>query len=176
MSLVILGQSGGPTQLSAHDDQFGLMTQVPSGAVMHSPAGLTAADGNTAFGHPFKLVAYFEQTTDGTTTVSLCSSDAPYKFRVLSCRATLVDEGNGVARSANGRLSLTVKSGNNVAFAAQLKNMVQGEERSLPGNTTTGNVVAESGSLAVALKSRLPLTNDTNTIKMLVEMTCIRVI
>lgn len=176
MGLKVIGQEGGPTELSANDDKFGLLTQVPENAVFHSPDGLSNADGNTAFGTPFKLVDYFEQTTDGTTTVTHCSSDAPYKFRVLLCKVTMVDDANGVARSANGRLSLSVKSGDNVAFAAQLKDMVQGEERNLRGNTTPGNVVASGGSLSVTLQSRIPLTNDTNTMKMLVELTCIRVI
>lgn len=176
MSLKIIGQEGGPTELSANDDSFGLLTQVPENAVYHSPDGLSNADGNTAFGTPYKLVDYFEQTTDGTTTVTHCNSDAPYKFRILACHVTMMDDANGVARSANGRLSLSVKSGDNVAFAAQLKDMAMGEERNLPGNTTTGNVVAEGGSLSVSLQSRLPLTNETNTMKMLVELTCIRVI
>ena len=179
MSLKITGQSGGPTELSASDDQFGVMTQVPENAVFHSPAGLKGADGNTAFGGTFTLAAYFEQTTDATTTVTLCNADAPYKFRILSCTARCIDDANGAVRSPAGMASLAVNtntSGQEAAFAADLKGMRPGEMRDVPGNTTDADEVSTNGSLTVAMKTRVPATGVTNTLKTLVELTCMRVV
>lgn len=94
MSLVVLGQSGGPTSLSANDDVFGLMTQVPEGAVKHDEAGLLDADGSTAFGATFKILARFGATPSvslQTTNVDFCTDDAPYKFRVLGVKTRCID-------------------------------------------------------------------------------------
>lgn len=180
MSLVILGQSAGPTQLSANDDQFGLMTQVPDGAVQHSPDGLTGSNANTAFGVPFTLACYFTTSnpSGGTITLSkaLCSSDAPYKFRVLRARVTMLDEANGRLREGMNSLRVHVKAGSTSVCGADVSDMLQLEERSLPLNRSGGEEVAAGGSLTVACDVRLGETGDTDTLSLLVELTCMRVI
>jgi hypothetical protein len=173
MSLNEVGRTGVKVNLTA-DGVLGVVTQDPE-SMLHSPGGLTNADGNTAFGQSVKMVAYFTATADDSQTVSLFSSDAPWKFRVLKCEATLMDDANGVVRSPNGRLSLSVLSGSSVVCAAQLKGMTMNEVRNVPLNTTGGEEVSANGSLSVKVVSRVPLTNDTNTMKLFVELTLLRV-
>ncbi len=174
MSLNETGRTGVKVNLTA-DGVFGVVTQDPE-SMLNSPGGLTNADGNTAFGQAFTLAAYFTATADDSQTVSFCSSDAPFKFRVLKCEATLFDDANGVVRSANGRMSVSVLAGSAAVASAQLKDMVTNETRRVPLNTTGNEVVSANGSLSVKTVSRVPLTNDTNTMKLLVELTCLRVI
>ncbi len=180
MSLVILGQSAGPTQLSANDDQFGLMTQVPDGAVQHSPDGLTGGNANTAFGAPFMLACYFTTSnpTSGSTTLSkaLCSSNAPYKFRVLRARVTMLDEANGRLREGMNSLRVKVTSGSASVCAGDISDMRQLEEKLLELSRSGGEEVAADGSLTVSCDVRLGETGATDTLSLLIELTCIRVL
>lgn len=180
MSLVILGQSGGPTKLSANDDQFGLMTQDPTGAVKHSDDGLTAANAGTAYGQPFTLVVHLTTSNPegGDTTLSkaLTSSDAPYKFRVLRVKVTMLDEANGRLREAANSCHIAVLAGNDSVAAGDVSDLKQLDERSLSLSRTGGEVIAASGSLSVTARVRLGETGTTDTLSLLVELSCIRVV
>jgi hypothetical protein len=174
MGLKEVGRTGVQVNLGA-DGVTGIVTQDPE-SMLHSIGGLTNADGNTAWGLAFTIVGYFTATTDDSQTITVFDSDAPFKFRVLKCGCTLVDDANGVIRGPNGQLSLSVLAGSAVVCASQLKDMGMSEVRNVLLNTTGGEVVSADGSLSVKVVSRVPLTNDTNTMKLLVELTCMRVI
>jgi hypothetical protein len=178
--LTILGQTGGPTQLTANDDTFGIMTQVPDGAVMHSEAGLTAADANTAFGVPFTLMCHFTtgNPEGGSTTLSttLCDANAPYKFRVLRCRASMLDDANGMLREAANSAVVKITAGEGAIGAGDVSDLRQLDERLIPIARTGDEVVDEDGTLTVECDVRLGETGSTDTLSMLVELTCIRVI
>lgn len=178
MSLVILGQSGGPTSLSANDDQFGLMTQVPTGAVKHSPGGLTNADGNTAYGAPFKLVAYLSKTATGTTSVDLCSSDCPYKLRVLKVKVRVLDDAKGRARKAHGAVSVVVRKGTTGTpiASAHFGELRSNQEKDVPVSTEGSDVVAVNASLQVYFDAVLPTQKASTTYTAVCEVECVRVI
>jgi len=180
MSLVILGQSAGPTKLSANDDVFGLMTQVPEGAVRHSPDGLANADSNTAYGVPFTLVSYFSGSSPtggfSNPTVALCSADAPYKFRVLKARVTMIDDANGRLRDGMNSLNVYVTQAGNSVASGDMTDLRQLEDRDLEMSRTGGEVVNLSGTLTVGAKIRLGETGSTDTLTFQVELTCLRVI
>lgn len=180
MSLVILGQSAGPTSLSANDDQFGLMTQDPTGAVKHNEAGLTNENASTAFGAPFTLACYFTTSnpTAGRTTLSkaLCSSDCPYKLRVLRAKATLLDDADALLNEGLNSLTVKVVQAADSVCSADLSDMAQSEERDIPLGRTGGEVIAADGSLTVSCDVVLGETGATNTLTLLVELTCMRVL
>ncbi len=178
MSLVILGQSGGPTQLSANDDQFGVMTQVPSGAVMHSQAGLTAADGNTAFGASFKLVAYLSKTATGTTSVDLCSSNCPYKLRILKVKVRVMDDARHRAHRIYGTASVVVRKGTTGApiASAHFGELHSNQEKDVPVVTEGSDIVAVDASLQVFFNAVLPGLRASTTYTAVCELECVRVI
>lgn len=177
MSLVILGQSGGPTQLSANDDTFGIMTQVPTGAVKHSEAGLKAATGNTNFGTPFDLTCYVAHATDTKTSINLCSSDAPYKFQVLSAEVTCLDDGKGASEGGQSGCSVGINQGGSSGMGSvDAGGMIQGETRKVKMGSTGNDVVAADGSLRVQVNSRLGLHDKSFTYKLLITLKCVRVI
>lgn len=180
MSLKVVGQSGGPTELRADDDKFGVMTQVPEGAVHHSPGGLTNASGNTNFGTPFSLACYFTTSNpsagDVELTNTLCNSDAPYKLRVLRATVTMVDEANGRLREAANSCSVAVLAGSDSVAAGDVSNLRQLEAQNLKLSRTGGEVVSSSGSLSVRVALRMGETGVTDTLSLLVELTCVRVI
>jgi len=180
MSLVVLGQSAGPTQLSANDDVFGLMTQVPEGAVKHSPGGLTGATGNTAFGAPFTLLTYFTTSAPSggaeTLTKALANADCPYKLRVLKARVTMIDEANGRLREAANSCSVSIDNGDYAMGAVDISDMRQLEERNVVLNRIGNEEVDTDNSLQVQVHLRLGETGVTDTLTLLVELVCMRVI
>ncbi len=177
MSLTILGQSGGPTSLSANDDTFGIMTQVPTGAVKHSEGGLKNASGNTNFGTPFNLTCYTSQTADAETAVNFCSSNAPYKFQVLSAEVTCLDDGKGASAGGQNGCSVGLNQGGRSGMGSvDAGGMEQGETREVKMGLSGNDVVAESGSLRVQVNSRLGLHDKAFTYKLLVTLKCVRVV
>lgn len=176
MSLVILGQSAGPTRLSANDDVLGLMTQDPEGAVMHSPDGLSNANENTAFGTSFTLACYFTTSNpsggDDTLSIQLANANMPYKVRVLKAKVTMMDEANGRLRGGANSCSVSLPGIGSV----DVSDMRQLEERDVPLAHTGNEVIAEDGSLQVDANVRLGETGATDTLTLLVELTCMRVI
>lgn len=181
MSVKITGQSGGPTVLSANDDRFGLMTQEPEGAVFHSSEGLEGSNGSTAFGSTFTLACHF--TTGGPSggdlisTVTLCNANAPYKFRILKVRATMLDEGNGRLREAANSCHIAVLGLNDSVASGDISNLRQTESQDLELSRTGGEVITgTTGSLSVVAKIRMGETGVTDTLKILVELACLRVI
>jgi hypothetical protein len=171
MALVERGRTGVTVTL-APDAVTGVVTQDPE-SMLHSIAGLTNADGNTAFGQTFTLGTYFTATGTGTTTTSLFSSNAPFKFRVLSCKVTMLDEANGRLRDG-GANHLTVSVPGVVG--ADVSDLRQLESRDLPLSRSGSEVVSEDGSLSVVADVRLGDTGVTDTLAVLVELTCLRVI
>lgn len=179
MSLVILGQSGGPTQLSADDNAFGLMTQLPDGAVRHTVGGLTSVDGGTAFGVPFKLVAYLSKTATGTTSVNLCSANCPYKLRVLKVKVRVVDDAKGRARTPFGSVSVVVRQGTTGApiAAVNFTELRSNEEKEVPAAPAADSaIVAADGSLQVYFNAVLPVQKASTTYTAVCELECVRVL
>lgn len=185
MSLAILGQTGGPTQLSANDNLFGLMTQVPSGAVKHSEDGLTNADGNTGYGIPFTLLAYFEHATTAakqTTTVTFCDANAPYKFRVLGIKVRCVDSLSNQFRNGYGHVQVALEDGDGSSVFTPLLPWVQiGDMNS--GDTKEASVIRQDTAVVAAdegLRCRLSSAANSGgtlpTVKFLVEVQCLRVL
>lgn len=185
MSLVVLGQSGGPTQLSANDDVIGLMTQVPEGAVKHDEAGLTNADGGTAFGVPLNLLAYASHSTTyaaQTTTVTFTSDGMPYKLRVLGvkvrCLANRPEdfvEGRGYIRAA-----VEDSDGSDVWTSILniegLGDMEAGDVREMAVIEHSNAVVSTDEGLRVTLTSSADSFGTNPTASFIVELQCLRVI
>ena len=185
MSLVILGQSGGPTRLSANDDQFGLMTQDPTGAVKHSDGGLTDADGNTAFGSPFTLLAYFEHATTAAeqiTTVSFCAANAPYKFRVLGIKARCIDSFSRHFKDGHGRAQVTLEDGDGSAVFTgllpwtEVGDMNPGDAREVSLVNQDSAVIDADEGLRCRFSSAANAAGKLPTVKFLVEVQCLRVL
>lgn len=185
MSLVILGQSGGPTQLSANDDQFGLMTQVPSGAVKHSDGGLTDADGNTAFGSPFAILAYFEHATttaEQITTVDFFSENAPYKFRILGIKVRCISSRASEFKSGYGRVQITLEDGDGSSVFTPLLpwtevgDMKSGDTKEVSVIHQATAVIGSGEGLRCRFSSNASSGGTLPTVKFLVEIQCLRVL
>lgn len=185
MSLVILGQSGGPTQLSANDDQFGLMTQVPSGAVKHSEDGLTNADGNTGYGAPMVLLAYFEHATTAAeqiTTVTFCDANAPYKFRVLGIKVRCIDSFSSQFQDGHGRVQVTLEDGDGSSVFTSLLSWVEvgdmnsGDAREASVIHQDTAIIGSGEGLRCRFSSAANAGGTLPTVKFLVEVQCLRVL
>ncbi len=180
MSLTITGQSAGKTALSANDDVIGLLTQDPTESVWHSPAGLTGANGNTAFGHPFTLAVYFTSSNPSGGELSLSSilanADLPYNVRVLKAKVTMLDEANGMLREGLNSCRVAVLSGSDSVAAGDVSDLRQLEERNLEMSRTGGEAISKDGSLSVSVSGYLGETGATDTLSLLVELTLVRVI
>ena len=166
-----VGRTGVKVNLIA-DGVMGVVTQDPE-SMLHSIAGLEAADANTAFGQTFPLVAHFTATGTGTSTATFFNADAPWKFRVLSCKVEMLDEANGRLRDGGiNHLTVSVPG----VVGADVSDLRQLESRDLPLSRSGSEVVAANGSLSVVADVRLGDTGSTDTLKVLVELTCLRVI
>lgn len=180
MTIELRGRPGSKTLLTSDDTKFGLVTQAPEQAMHHTLAGLEDSNGNTLFGTHFMLTTHFTSSNptggDTTLTKTLCNSDAPYKMRVLSVKVTMLDEANGRLREAGNSCSVSVKAGSGSIASGDISDMRQLEERMLNMGRTGGEVVATDGSLSVNVDLRLGETGVTDTLSLLVELTCIRVI
>jgi hypothetical protein len=183
--LTILGQTGGPTQLSANDDVFGIMTQVPSGAVMHSPGGLENADGNTAFGAPFTLMAYMTHSTtaaEQSTTVTFTSDGIPYKLRVLSAKVRCVANRSEDFRPGYGFVRAQVQDGDgsgtwtNLLSVEDMGSMEAGNVREHPCLDPANVIVSADEGLRVKFDSQADSYGTNPTATFIVELQCIRVI
>ncbi len=176
MSLTILGQTASGTELSAADE-FGVMTQVPAKGVRHSSDGLKNATGNTNYGTPFDLTCYVAHAADTETTVNILSSDAPYKFQVLSGEVTCLDDGKGASEGGQNGCSVGVSQGGSASIGSvDAGGMKNGETRKVVMGMSGNDVVAENGSLRVQVNSRLGLHDKVFTYKLLVTLRCVRVI
>ena len=144
-----------------------------------SDGGLTNADGNTAFGAPFKLVAYLSKTATGTTSVDLCSSDCPYKLRVLRATVRVLDDAKGRARKGSqGSCSVVVRRGTTGASVAcaHFEELRSNEVKELPISTEGNDVVAADASLQVYFDCSLPTQKASTTYTAVCELECVRVI
>ncbi len=185
MSLVILGQSGGPTQLSANDDTFGLMTQKPEGAVKHNEAGLTSEDGGTAFGATFNLLAYFTHSTtaaEQSTTVTISSDDAPYKVRVLNVKVRCVANRSEDFRNGYGHIRVEVEDGDgsgvwtSIHTIENVGDMEAGDVRD-QSVVDNGNAVIDADEgLRVKVTTKADSFGTNPTASFIVELQCLRVL
>lgn len=177
MSLNETGRTGVKVNLTA-DGVFGIVTQDPE-SMLNSPGGLTNADGNTAFGQTFKLVAYLSRTATGTTSVNLCSSDAPFKFRVLKTTVRVLDDAkNRVQKTPHGSASVVVRrgsTGTGVA-AGHFEELRTNESKELPVSTEGNDIVAANASLQVHFDVSLPTQKASTTYTAVCELECVRVI
>jgi len=180
MTLSVTGNSAGPTTLSAADDVLGLMTQKPEDSVWHSIAGLTAADGNTAFGVPFNVMAYFTMSNPSggviSDSVTIVDAEMPYKVRVLKGKVTMLDEANGMLREAMNSCQVAVLTDDDSVASLDVSDMRQLEEKGMAMSRTGGEVIDTDGSLSVAVSGHLGETGVTDTLSFLVELTLVRVI
>ncbi len=184
MSLVILGQSGGPTQLSANDDKFGVMTQVPSGAVKHSEDGLTNADGNSGYGSTFNLLAYFKHTAtsaEQVTTVNFCDADSPYKLRVLGIKVRCISNRPKLF-TGHGRAQVTLEDGDgssvftDVLPWTEVGDMETGDTREVSVVHQDTAVIDEDEGLRCRFSSAASAGVSLPTVEFLVEVQCLRVL
>ncbi len=185
MSLTILGQTGGPTQLSANDSVIGLMTQVPSGSVNHSPDGLTGGDGNSAFGTPIHLLAYATHTTTPavqTTTVTFTSDGMPYKLRVLGVKVRCLAGSPRDFQPGYGYVRATVEDSDGSGVWTSVLN-VEGLGDMNPGDVREQAVIEHSNAVIAAnegLRVKISTKSDSNqtnpTASFIVELQCIRVL
>lgn len=185
MSLVILGQSGGPTQLSANDDVFGLMTQVPSGAVKHSDGGLTNGDGASAFGVPFNLLVYATHSTtyaEQTTTKTFATDDLPYKLRVLGVKVRCVAGSPENFREGYGFIRLQVEDGDGsgtwskILNVEQLGEMEAGDVREFAVVDFDNAVVDADEGLRIRITSKADSFGTNPTASFIAELQCLRVL
>ena len=185
MALTILGQSGGPTELSANDDIFGLMTQVPTGALKHSPAGAEDADGNTAFGAPITLLAYMSHTTtyaEQTTTVTYTSDGMPYKLRVLSAKVRCIANRPEDFKLGYGYVKCQVQDSDGagvwsqVLGAEDLGDMEPGDIREITCLEPSNVIISTDEGLRVKFDSSADSFGTNPTATFLVELQCMRVL
>lgn len=183
--LTVLGQSGGPTQLSANDDVFGIMTQVPSGAVMHSPAGLTNADGNSAFGVPLLLLAYATHSTtaaEQTTTVTFTSDGMPYKIRVLGVKVRCLAGRPEDFQPGYGHVRASVEDGDgsstwsSILELEDLGLMETGDVKEHAVLENSNAVIDADEGLRVKVTSKADSFGTNPTASFIVELQCIRVV
>ena len=193
MSLVILGQSGGPTQLSANDDVIGVMTQVPEGAVKHSEGGLTNADGSTAFGTPFNLLAYASHSTTyaaQSTTVTFTTSGMPYKLRILGAKVRCIANRSEDFQKGYGFIRVEIEDGDGaldddgdddstwtgVLCLENVGDMEAGDVREVAVVEPTLSVVDADEGLRVKVTSKADSFGTNPTASFAVELQCLRVI
>jgi hypothetical protein len=175
MALSQIGRTGATTQI-ASDTVLGLYTQ-DALSPLHSPGGLEGASGNTGYGQEFVLAARIAQTASGTTTSSFCSSNAPFKFRVIRGEVECLQDGRQRTERGAGRSSVNVMAGStNTVGSLNVTGMRQGETRPLEVNTLGNEVIAENGSLSLAVVSVLPEIATSTTWELLVKLYCLRVI
>lgn len=176
MAFTDRGRSGARITQTA-DFPWGIVTQDPTTGMLHSPGGLRDADGNTAFGKTFELVARFSQTASGTTTTTFASSDSPFKFRILSGVIECLQDARGRTELGDGRCNINVLAGStNTVSSQNISEMRKGDKQALDINTLGNEVVAADGSLSVACVSKLPEIGTTTTWEILVKLQCLRVI
>lgn len=179
MSIELRGRQGSKTVLSSEDAKFGIVTQDPGQAMLHTLGGLESRTNGTLFGTHFILASHFTSSnpSGGSTTLTntLCSSDSPYKMRVLSVKVTMLNEANGRLDEAGNSCSVTVMAGSTSVASGSISDMKQLEDRMLELSRTGGEVISASSSLTVNVNLRLGETGATDTFSIIVELTCIRV-
>lgn len=183
--LAILGRSASEIELTAADPVFGLMTQVPTTGMVHSPNGLTDADGNSAFGMPLNLLAYATHSTTHaaqTTTVTFASDNMPYKLRVLGVKVRCLTNRPEDFRDGYGYVNAQVEDGDgsgvwtSVLNMEGLGDMEAGDVREMavvdPGNA----VIDANEGLRVKVTSRADSFGKNPTATFIVEVQCLRVV
>lgn len=171
MSLHEAGRTGVKVNLTA-DGVLGIVTQDPE-SMLHSPGGLESADGNTAFGQTFTVDVHFTATGTGVTTASVFDSDAPFKLRVLKCKVTMLDEANGRLRDGGvNHLTISIPG----IVSGDVSGLRQRESCMLALSRSGSEEVSANGSLSVVADVRLGDSGTTDTLTVLVELTCLRVI
>ena len=185
MSLKIVGQTAGPTELRADDDTWGLLTQVPDGAIHHSPGGLTNADGNDAFAAPFTLLAYATHSTTyaaQSTTCTLADENMPYKVRVLSAKVRCLANRPADFQPGYGYVRVGVQDSDGAAAWTDLLpgfdvgDMEAGETREVSVTNEDLAVIDENEGLRVVVTSAADSFGTNPTASFVVELQCVRVI
>lgn len=183
MALNERGRTGVTTTLAA-DGVFGVVTQ-DALSPLHSPGGLTNADGNTAFGIPFTLVAYATHTTTyatQTTTTTFASTDMPFKIRVLGAKIHCVANRTEDFRDGYGWIGVRVQdsdgSGNwsDLKTVEQIGDMEPGDIREVSVLDTSNAVIDENEGLRVSVLSQADSFGTNPTVTFIVELQCLRVI
>jgi len=183
--LTILGRSASEIELTAADSAIGLMTQVPTKGMQHSPAGLTDADGNSAFGVPLNLLAYATHTTTyaaQTTTVTFASANMPYKIRVLGVKVRCLANTPEDFRDGYGSIRASVEDGDGSGVWTSLLemeglgDMEAGDVREMAVVEHARAVIDEDEGLRVKISSQADSFGANPTATFVVELQCLRVI
>ena len=179
MALVERGRTGVTTILAA-DTVTGLVTQ-DAYSPLHSADGWRAADGNVAYGIPFKILFYFTHTLTAavqTTTTSVFSSNAPFKFRVIKGTyqsvATVRDPGNFETQLGNALIA--VRSGNDPILGNTVASMIAGSVKDLQVGFVSNAEIDEDGSLSAAFTTSGTSATVGETMTSVLELECMRII
>jgi hypothetical protein len=183
MALIERGRTGVTVTLAA-DGVTGVVTQDPEG-MLHSIAGLTNADGNTAFGVPFSMLFYFTHTTTSaaqSTASAPMSTDAPFKFRVLGMKVRCITNwADRDFRPGYGYLKVSLDdndgSGNfsSVMPHVDVADMNSGDVREVAVLHQGTSVIDENEGLRCKFESKADSGGTLPTVEFLVEVQCLRV-
>lgn len=185
MGLKEVGRTGVQVNLLA-DGVTGVVTQDPE-SMLHSLGGLTNADGNVAFGIPFKVLAYFTHTTTAasqTTTATPIDGDAPFKFRVVGARVKSVSNSPGRMQAKGGAdCTVMVWQGDGGTTEVWLPITVMDVRELATDDVLEAKVVDLSNvavdtdeSLRVQMRSAADGSYVGDTVSVVVELDCLRVI
>ncbi len=183
--LTILGRSASEVELTGADTVFGVMTQVPGKGMTQSPAGLTNADGNSAFGMPLNLLAYATHTTTyatQTTTVTFTSDGMPYKIRVLGVKVRCLANRSEDFRDGYGFVRASVEDGDgsgvwtNILNVEGMGDMEAGDVREQAVVEHSNALISANEGLRVKIASQADSFGTNPTASFIVELQCLRVI
>lgn len=183
MGLNEAGRTGVSVNLVA-DGVTGVVTQDPE-SMLHSLGGLTNADGNSAFGIPFSLMAYATHTTTYATqitTTTFATANMPFKIRVLGMRVHCVANRTEDFRDGYGWIGVRLQDGDgsgnwtDIKTIEQIGDMEPGDVRDTPILDASNVVISANEGLRVSVLSAADSFGTNPTVTFIVELRCLRVI
>lgn len=183
--LTILGRTASEVELTGNDAVFGVMTQVPGKGMQHSPAGLTDADGNSAFGAPFNLLAYATHSTTyaaQTTTVNFATDDMPYKLRVLGVKVRCLANSPEDFQEGYGAIRASVEDSDGSGVWTSMLNMEDlgsmeaGDVREMAVIEHSNALISADEGLRVRVTTQADSNGTNPTASFIVELQCLRVL
>lgn len=183
MGLKEVGRTGVQVNLAA-DGVTGVVTQDPE-SMLHSIAGLTYADGDTAFGIPIHFLAYATHSTTyatQATTVTFATDDMPFKVRVLGVKVRCLANRTEDFRDGYGYVGVVVQDGDGdstwteILTVEQVGDMEPGDVREIAVVEHTNAVVDANEGLRVRVLSQADSFGTNPTVTYIVELQCLRVI
>jgi hypothetical protein len=166
------------------DGIFGVVTQNPE-SMLHSIAGLTDADGNTAFGSPFSMLFYFTHTTtaaEQTTNSAPASTNAPWKFRVLGVKVRCISSQGKEFTPEYGHLRVSLQDNDgssnftSIIPPIDIGDMETGDVREFPVIYQDTAVIGADEGLRCRFQSKADSGGVLPIVQFLVEVQCLRVV